>query len=156
MTPLEIFQAQWQAAIPPSVITYMEAVNYRMELNDAPDPWGAAIVQPETRGDVTLGSMPWVEETGTFLVGLFTRSGAGPKSLDSAVDYVRAAFHGYRYGGLVILQVDGPHDMDPEAIGEWWQVSLTARYTFQTRRDASGPGFGDWQNFPDTPPPPLP
>ena len=56
----------------------------------------------------------------------------------------------------MILQVDGPHDVDPEGMGEWWQLAMTARYTFQTRRDASGPLYGDWQGFPDAPPAPLP
>ena len=156
MTPLDVFLARWQAAIPAAVATYLEAVNNPMDVNAAPDPWAAVVLQPEQRTDVTLGSQPWVEETGTFLIGLFTRSGKGPAALDQAIDYVRTAFHGYRYGGLLILQVDGPHDMDPASMGEWWQVSLTARYTFQTRRDASGPGYGDWQGFPDAPPPPLP
>jgi len=156
MTALEIFIAQWQAAIPAAVLPYIEAVNQQADINTAPDVWGAAIQQPETRIEVTLGSNPWVEETGGFLIGLFTRSGSGPKSLDEAVAYIRQAFHGYRYGGLVVLQVDGPHDVDPEGLGEWWQVAMTARYIFQTRRDASGPGFGDWQGFPETPPAPLP
>jgi hypothetical protein len=156
MTPLDIFKQRWEAAIPADAIAYYEAVNAQLDLNDASDPWGAAVQQPETRSDVTLGSTPWVEETGTFLIGLFTRSGAGPAALDQAVDYIRQTFHGYRYGGLLIEQVDGPHDVDPEAVGEWWQLALTARYRFQTRRDASQPGYGDWQDFPDAPPPPLP
>jgi hypothetical protein len=155
MTPLEVFLARWQAAIPPAVATYVEAVNNPTDINEAPDPWAAVVLQPEQRTDVTLGSQPWVEETGTFLIGLFTRSGKGPAALDHAVDYVRTAFHGWRGDGLLVTQVDGPHDMDPAASGEWWQLSLTARYSFQTRRDARGPGYGDWSGFPDAPPPPL-
>jgi hypothetical protein len=155
MTPLEIFMARWQAAIPESVIKYIEVVNMQADINDAPD-WGTAMVESESSPDVTLGSQPWVEEIGTFLIGLFTRSGQGPKALDTAVAYVRAAFHGYRSDGLLIEQVDGPHNGDPEGFGEWWQVGMTARYKFQTRRDASGPGYGNWPNFPDTPPAPLP
>ena len=156
MTPLEIFVARWPATIPLGAATYIEAVNIRTDLNEAHDPWGAVVLQPETRGDVTMGSQPWVEETGTFLVGLFTRSGGGPAALDQAVAYVRQSYHGYRSNGLLILQVDGPHDQDPAGFGEWWQLSLTARYTFQTRRDARGPGYGDWEGFPETPPLPLP
>lgn len=156
MTPLSVFLAIWNERIPPDVLPYMEAVNFQHDTNTAPDQWGAAIVQPEQRGDVTLGSMPWVEETGTILVGLFTRSGSGPAALDQAVDYIRQTFHGARRDGLVIWQVDGPHDVDPEGLGEWWQLALTARYTFQARRDASGPLYGDWQGFPDAPPTPLP
>lgn len=155
-TPLEIFTAIWQDKIPAGVLPYVETVNLGVDTNDLPETWGAAIYQPETRGDVTLGTKPWVEETGTFLIGLFTRSGRGPATLDAAVDYIRATFHGVRRDGLLILQVDGPHDIDPEGLGEWWQVAMTARFTFQTRRDASGPDYGDWQGFPEDPPPPLP
>jgi hypothetical protein len=155
-TPLAIFKAIWSERIPAMVLPYIEAVNLPMDANTAPDVWGAAVLQPEQRSDVTLGSQPWVEETGTFLIGLFTRSGKGPAALDQAVDYIRQTFHGFASGGLVILQVDGPHDVEPEGFGEWWQLALTARYSFQTRRDASRPLYGDWQDFPDAPPPLLP
>jgi hypothetical protein len=156
MTPLDVFEAMWNARIPPAVIAYIQAVNVHVDLNNVPDEWASAIVQPEARTDVTLGSKPWVEETGTILIGLFTRSGAGPRALDVAIDYVRQSFHGARQDGLLIQQVDGPVDIDPEGTGEWWQVAMVARYSFQTRRDASLPGFGDWTGFPQTPPPPLP
>ena len=155
-TPLAIFLQIWSERIPADVLPYVEAVNYGVDTNDAPDPWGAAIVQPEARADVTLGSKPWVEEAGTILVGLFTRSGSGPAALDEAVDYIRQTFHGARRDGLVIWQVDGPHDVDPEGFGEWWQLALTARYTFQTRRAGTDPLHSGWEGFPEEPPPPLP
>jgi hypothetical protein len=156
MTPLAIFKQAWTDLIPADALPYIEAVNNQVDANAAPDVWGAAVVQNDTRSDVTLGSRPWVEETGTLLIGLFTRSGKGPAALDQAVDYIRQTFHGFASGGLVILQVDGPHDVEPDGVGEWWQVAMTARYSFQTRRDASRPLYGDWQDFPDAPPPPLP
>ena len=156
MTPLEIFQAIWTANIPPSAIAYVEAVNYGVDTNSLPDNWACALYQPELRQDVTMGSQPWVEERGTFLIGLLTRSGTGPAALDQAVDYVRQVFHGARRDGLLIVEVDGPHDIDPEGMGEWWQLAMTARYTFQTRRDATPPLYGGWDGFPDAPPPPLP
>jgi hypothetical protein len=156
MTPLEIFRQIWAAKIPADALTLYETVNAQMDLNDAHDPWAAVILQPDAVVDVTLGSNPWVEETGAFVIGLFTRSGKGPAALDQAVQYVRQTFHGVRYGGLLIEQVNGPHDVDPEAIGNWWQLALSAPYKFQTRRDASTPLYGDWQAFPQTPPPPLP
>jgi hypothetical protein len=155
-TPLGVFVAIWQEKIPAAVLPYVEAVNNPFDADTQPDEWGAAIVQSATRSDVTLGSMPWVEEAGTILIGLFTRSGSGPAALDQAVDYIRATFHGVRRDGLLITQVDGPHDVDPAGAGEWWQMAMTAHYTFQTRRDASGPDYGNWSGFPDTPPAPLP
>jgi hypothetical protein len=156
MTPLEIFQAIWNENIPPAVVTYVEAVNYGVDTNDLPDFWACALYQPELRRDVTMGSQPWVEETGSFQIGLLTRSGTGAASLDQAIDYVRQVFHGARRDGLLIVEVDGPHDIDPEGQGEWWEVGMIARYTFQTRRDGTDPLHGGWEGFPDTPPPPLP
>jgi Bacteriophage related domain of unknown function len=147
MTPLEIFLALWAELIPIPLLPYVEAVNSPVDTNTLPDVWGAAIYQPETTTDVSLGSNPWVEETGQFPIGLFTRSGTGPAALDSVVAAVRRAFHGVRRDGLLIVQVDGPHDMDPEGAGEWWQVGLSARYIFQTRRDATGPLYGGWRGF---------
>jgi hypothetical protein len=155
-TPLAIFKAIWAERIPADVLPYIEAVNSPVDASQAPDVWGAAVVQNDTRTDVTLGSQPWVEEVGTILIGLFTRSGSGPDALDQAVDYIRQTFHGAHRDGLAILQVDGPHDVDPEGLGEWWQLAMTARYTFQTRRDATDPLYGGWEGFPDTPPLPLP
>jgi Bacteriophage related domain of unknown function len=156
MTPLDIFIDLWRTLIPAAAVPYTEAVNTQVDTNALPDIWGAAMYQPEAATDVTLGSQPWVEETGTFLIGLFTRSGNGPAALDAAVDAVRRAFHGVRRDGLLILQVDGPHDIDPDGTGEWWQLALTARYVWQTRRDATGPLYGGWQGFPDAPTPPGP
>jgi hypothetical protein len=155
-TPLAIFKAIWAEHIPASVLPYIEAVNSPVDTSQAPDVWGAAVLQPDSRSDVTLGSMPWVEESGQFLIGLFTRSGSGPAALDEAVDYIRQTFHGAHLDGLAILQVDGPHDVDPEGLGEWWQLALTARYTLQTRRDGTDPFYGGWEGFPETPPAPLP
>jgi hypothetical protein len=156
MTPLAIFKQAWTDLIPAAALPYIEAVNSQVDDSAMPDVWGAAVLQPEQRSDVTMGSQPWVEETGAFLIGLFTRSGKGPAALDQAVDYIRQTFHGFASSGLVILQVDGPHDVEPEGVGEWWQVAMTARYSFQSRRDASRPLYGDWQDFPEAPPAPLP
>jgi hypothetical protein len=153
MTPLEIFVGLWQQKV--TSVPYVETVNQPVDTNDLPNEWGAVIYQPQASADVSLGSNPWVEESGTFLIGLFTRSGKGPAALDAAVAEVRAAFHGAALNGLWVDKVDGPHDLDPQADGEWWRVALTANYIFQTRRSATGPVYGDWEGF-DTPAPPPP
>lgn len=145
MTALEIFEAIWaeQAASVP----YVETVNWQVDTDTLPDVWSAAVYQPEQREDVTMGSTPWVEEQGQFLIGLFARSGTGPKALDGAVATVRQAFHGAARDGLHIFAVDGPHDIDAQADGEWWQVALTARFTFQSQRVQDGPLYHGWQGF---------
>jgi len=146
MSPLDIFLSIWTAKV--TSVPYVETVNSAVDTSVLGDPWGAVVYQPQTYSDVTLGSRPWVEEKGIFLIGVFTRSGQGPDALDVAINEVRAAFHGAALDGLHIENVDGPHDMDPEADGEWWRIVLSASYTFHSRRDATGPLYGDWQGFP--------
>jgi len=148
MTLLQIFLDIWSQKVPS--VPYVETVNSHVDVSLLGDPWGGVIVQPVSVADATLGSHPEVEEKGTFLIGLFTKSGKGPAALDAPIDEVRRAFHGAALNGLHIESVDGPHDMDPEADGEWWRIVLTANYTFYSKRDATGPLYGDWQGFPAT------
>lgn len=146
MTPLEVFAAIWAARIGAS-LPLIETVNWSVDTNTLPDKWAAVVYQPDERVDVTLGSNPWVEESGAFLIGLFARSGTGPAALDGEVDMVRNAYHGAARDNLVVLQVDGPHDLDPEADGEWWRLAMTAQYTFQSVRDQAGPLYHGWSGF---------
>lgn len=146
MTPLEVFEAIWSEQIG-AALPYIQTVNYGVDTNDLPAKWASAVYQPEDRTDVTMGSNPWVEESGQFLIGLFARSGSGATALDAEVALVRNAFHGAARDNLVVYQVDGPHDVDPEGDGEWWRLALTARYTFQSVRSQLGPLYHDWQGF---------
>jgi hypothetical protein len=154
-TPLDVLLSIWRDTI---ALPYLETVNWPADTNGFPDQWGAVIYQNQAREDVTLGSTPWVEEKGFFLIGLFTRSGKGPGDLDAAIAEVRQGLHGAHRDGLAILQVDGPHDVDPDGMGEWWQVVLTAQFIFQTRRSATGPLGTGWlgtnQGFVMPQPPP--
>lgn len=146
MTPSEVFTAIWTEQIG-AALPLIEAVNRSVDTNDLPDKWAAVVYQPEERTDVTMGSNPWVEETGRFLIALLARSGSGAKILDTEVQMVRDAFHGAARDNLAVFQVDGPHDIDPEADGEWWRLALEARYTFQTVRDQLGPLYHGWAGF---------
>jgi len=146
MTPVEIFEQQWNDA--GITVPYYETVNKYVDTNSMPDQWASSLDQPDNRVDVTMGSHPWVDRTGTIMIGLFSRSGGGAAVLDDAVKQVRDAFHGFAKNGLEIQQVNGPHDIDPQSDGEWWRVVLSAQYVFYERRDATGPGFGDWVGFP--------
>jgi len=143
-TPLEVFMQIWTDEV--VSVPFVECVNTPVDTDSLPDEWGSAIIQPTTRADQTMGSNPWVEESGTISIGLFTRQRTGPAALDAAVDELRSVFHGVALNGLHIESVDGPHDIDPEVDGEWWRLGLTANYTFQTRRDATGP-LQQWQGF---------
>ena len=150
MTPLEVFESIWSQQIGAALLL-VPAVNYGVDTNELPDKWAAVDYQPERRIDVTMGSNPWVEETGQFLVGLFARSGTGADALDAEVELVRQAFHGAARDNLVVMQVDGPHDVDPQSDGEWWRLALTLPYTFQSVRSQLGPLYHGWSGFTQRP-----
>jgi len=146
VTPTEIFVAQWNAA--GLSLPYVETMNVPVDTNTLPDKWASSVLHSETRDDVTMGSRPQVEETGQIVVGLFTRSGEGSSDLDAEIEEVRTAFHGFAKDGLEILSVTGPFDLDVDQEGEWWRVAMSCQYKFYSVRDATRPGFGDWEGFP--------
>lgn len=152
-TPLTTFVEIWTQKV--TAVPYKEVVNTQVDTASMPDVWGSAIYMPQLRPDVTMGSQPWVEETGTFQVVLLSRAGTGAKSLDQGVAQIRAAYQGAALNGCVFTSVDGPHEMNPESDGEWWPLVMTVNYTYQTRRSATGPLYGDWVGFPETPEGPV-
>ena len=154
-TPLAIFLEIWSERIPADVLPYVEAVNYGVDTNDAHDPWGAAIVQPEARADVTLGTKPWVEENGTIPDRAVHALGLRPGRARRGGRVHPADLYGARRDGLVIQQVDGPHDVDPEGFGEWWQLALTARTRSRAGAMAPTRSMAGWEGFPAAPPPPC-
>jgi hypothetical protein len=134
--PLAFIKARWSliTALPP----FFDTVNEQPDLNDMPDKWGSAIIQVDSRVDVTMGSNPYVEERGNVIIGLFARAGTGAEILDSEITALRAAFQGYvkdeAEGTFQLLSVDGPLDIDPESDGDWWRLALSVPYTYQSRR----------------------
>lgn len=136
MTPYDLIIERW--ATDDDMPPFIDTVNTQPSLDTVPDVWGSAMVQVETRTDVTLGSNPTVEERGNIVVGLFARAGTGPAALDAYVDEARTLFHGYvKEDGsntFQCLRVDGPMDVDAQSDGEWWQVALMVPYTYQSKR----------------------
>lgn len=134
MTPLDEFYARWAAVGMP--VPLLEVVNTNVDMSALPDQWAGALLLSDNRGDVTLGSAPWVEESGQIVVGLLARAGKGRTLLDSAVDALRQYFHGYLTsdGTIHFLAVIGPEDIDPEANGEWWRLGMRVPFTVQSRR----------------------
>lgn len=152
MTVYEIFEKRWKgdAFNPPALqalIPLEEVANINVDLNAMPEKWAGAIVQNETDADETMGSNPWVLETGWIAIGLFARSGTGVKILDPEIRAVKDALHGWASDGLKLIRVDGPLDVEPFVEGNWYQAALQAAYEYRYRRNATGPGFGDLQGL---------
>lgn len=134
MTPLDEFYQRWDGLDMP--VPLIEVVNTNPDLDTLPDQWAGALQRSDHRSDATLGSQPWVEETGQIIVGFLARSGTGRETLDAAVDALRLGFHGYLSpdGAIHFVAVIGPEDIDPEANGEWWRLGFRVPYIVQSRR----------------------
>lgn len=147
---LSIIKTHWQGDplnAPALAIPYFDVWNLEVDLNTLPAKWAGAVVQSENTNDITMGSTPWVIESGFVAVGLFAHSGKGPHVLDNEIAAVRAAFHGWASDGLRILRVDGPLEVNPAVEGNWYQAAMQFAFEYQYRRSAVGPGFGDEQGI---------
>ena len=134
MNPLDVFFARWAAVAMP--LPLLEVVNTPVDLDTLPDSWAGAYVQGDSRGDVTMGSNPWLEWQGQIVVGLLTKSGTGRAVLDAAADAVREHFQAYITpdGSLEFLSVIEPEDTEPEASGVWWRLAMRVTFVLQGRR----------------------
>lgn len=132
--PLDEFVSRWNAASPP--VPFVEVINTNVDLDNMPDRWGSALQETTTAADVTLGSNPWVEETGHIAVVLVARAGQGQTLLDDAVTWLRSTFHGWRTPDAMLhfRGVVGPAENDPAAEGEWWRLGFAVPYVWQSRR----------------------
>lgn len=139
MTPLDYFLDRWRAM--PGLPPIYNASNLHVDTSTLPDPWAGVLVQGQDFRNITMGSQPWQQETGSFIVGVFTRAGEGMPDTDTLVRQVRAAFMNYRSPDRVlgIEQIDGPLDVDPAAEDGWHQLALDCRYTAWTQGVAVQP-----------------
>lgn len=152
MTVYEILEIRWKGdafntGALQSTIPLEDVVNTNVDLNAMPEKWAGAVVQAENDTDESLGSNPWVLESGFIAIGLFAKSGEGVKILDAEIRAVKDALHGWASDGLTILRVEGPLDVEPFVEGNWYQAALQAAYEYRYRRNATGPGFGDTQGL---------
>lgn len=138
MTPLEEFEARWNAVVLPAIgLPLIKPSNTHVDVDTLPDPWAGVIVNSQEFRNLTMGSQPWCEETGTFLVGTFIKSGKGFAGNDATARTVREAFMNWSSAPsgerLFVESVAGPLDIDPDAEGGWHQLALELRYQAWTQ-----------------------
>lgn len=133
MTPLELFEARWNEAVLPvlGLPIYLPS-NQHIDVEQLPDPWAGVLVNSQEFRNLTMGSQPWREEVGTFLVGTFVKSNKGFKGNDATARTVREAFMNWSSAPsgerLFVESVAGPLDIDPDAEGGWHQLALELHY----------------------------
>lgn len=133
MTPADYFLARWAAV--PGLPPLHLASNLAVDLNAMPDQWAGLMINAQEFRNLTMGSRPYLEETGSFLVGVFTRGGAGFAGTDVLARQVRDAFFNWTTADdvLRVESIDGPLDIDPAAEDGWHRLALEMRYQAWSR-----------------------
>jgi hypothetical protein len=133
MTPLEYFEARWAAEVPALPLFNPSAMH--VDLAQMPSPWAGVIVQAQEYRNMTLGTRPWREETGTYVLGIFQRPGDGFAAADGLARQVREAFMDWHTddGALHVEAIDGPLDIDPAAEDGWHRLALEIQYQIWTQ-----------------------
>jgi hypothetical protein len=101
------------------------------------------LVQAQEFRNMTMGSRPWREETGTFQVGIFHRAGAGFALADTLARQVRDSFMDWKTpdNALRVETIDGPLDLDPAADDGWHRLGLEMQYQFWTQAEGEDDGI---------------
>jgi hypothetical protein len=116
---------------------YVDAIN--LHPGTLPPAFGSLGFQVETRRDTTMGSLPWVEESGSVLVSFFTPAGAGDGPAMDAATAAAAWLLGRRFGpDLIVTGLTGPNDGAEEAEGEFFEAQLLVNYAWQGREARAG------------------
>jgi hypothetical protein len=119
-------------------LRYVETINRSLPRNPPlplPDVWGSLAFDAETRRHMTMGADPWVEERGQVVFGVFGRSGHGDVPALTAAEAIVAASEGWASpaGDAWFVSVGAPRQVEMEAEGEWFMLSVTAIYILQER-----------------------
>jgi hypothetical protein len=97
--------------------------------------WATLVFDVINRGPITMGSNPWIEETGVAMIALMCYSGAGDDEVAQHADTVMRAWHEWISPdkAIWIQSVDGPRPPDLEAGGNYYRLSVNLNYAHQTR-----------------------
>lgn len=127
-------RAAWPAITP--LIPYVETINTAPDNPDVEVPiWGTFVFDVISRGHITMGSAPWIEEVGTASIALMAYSGTGDDEIASMAD---VAVRGWEKwistdGSIWIQSVAAPVPPDLEAVGDAYRLLVTLTYVYQIR-----------------------
>jgi hypothetical protein len=132
-SPFSRFQFAW----PTLGIGYplVPVANLEIALQQQPKEFIGLLVQAQNTEDVSLGSVPWVVETGIMQVAVIVESGTGFDLADAIARKIIKAYHGYISDEMDfwITRATGPTDAEPEANGERYVLRVDLEYNWQYR-----------------------
>jgi hypothetical protein len=130
----DAIRAAWPTLVP--TIPLVETINDTPETLEIEVPiWATLVFDVTNRGPVTMGSHPWIEETGMIVVALMSYSGTGDDEVARAAGVIMQAFEMWISPdkAIWIQSVDGPRSPDMEAGGNVYRLSVNLNYAYQTR-----------------------
>jgi hypothetical protein len=121
----------WQILLPdiPLVNTVNESPTVDVPV------WATFVYDVVSRGPVTMGSNPWIEEIGVAMIALMSYSGTGEDEVAQKADVVMRAWHEWISPDKAtwIQSVEGPRPPDLDAGGNYYRLSVNLNYAHQTR-----------------------
>jgi hypothetical protein len=130
-TPVrEAFRQAWGQYAPQ--VPYVDAINTHP--GPLPPIFGSLAFEVSSRGDVTMGSHPWVVEAGQVLVSFFGQSGVGDAAMVEAALTAMRLLRVVDFGpDLTLLTMVGPNDAAAEGEGAFFETQVTVAYEWQGR-----------------------
>lgn len=130
----DALRAAWPTLTP--TLPYVETIN------ELPDPasveapiWATFLFESTGNETQTMGSRPWIEESGIATIAIMSRAGIGDDTIAAiATDVVRSWTMWINSTGDIWIQsVDPPRPPDLEAVGDIFRLAVTLNYRYQTR-----------------------
>lgn len=130
----EALRAAWPTITP--LLPFVETINTLVDESDAGVPiWGTFIFESQARDHQTMGSKPWIEESGVALVVLMSFSGIGDDQVAAVADDVVRGWTMWINStqDIWIHSVDPPRAPDVEAVGDVFRLAVGLNYRYQTK-----------------------
>lgn len=101
------------------------------------DVWGTFVFDVTARGHATMGTSPWIVETGTAIAVLMAKSGVTDEMVSVAAEQVMRNWEAWQSSDkmLWIQSVDAPRPPDAESSGDLYRLAVVLSYEYQTRKE---------------------
>ncbi len=130
----DALRAAWSLLTPS--IPYVETINTTPPESETAAPvWATFMFEGQGRDLQTMGSRPWIEESGVAIAVIMAFAGVGDDVVAAAADDIVQGWTNWidSTGNIWINSVDPPRAPDGEAVGDLYRLTVGLNYRYQTR-----------------------
>lgn len=127
-------RAAWSGITP--AIPYVETINTTPPESEVAVPiWATFMFEGQGSDHQTMGSRPWIEESGVAIIVIMAFAGVGDDEVAAAADDMVRGWTNWidSTGNIWISSVDPPRSPDGEAVGDVYRLTVGLNYRYQTR-----------------------